>query len=117
MAETTTTGNIPSLSRNWCPIIAATRRIRSPLPTDVPPNFKTCTLRSIRILPYWEMQRTKPSASPNILHRCRFAHLERRGLQRLVQIIDQVVHGLQSDRKADEIGRHARLFLLFGRQL
>src|SRR5207342_804755 len=117
IAETTITGTTPSPSRTWCPIMLATRLIRSPLPTDVPPNFKTCTLRSIRILPGWKMQRAKPSASSNMLCRYRFAGFERRGFQRLVQIIDQVVNGLQADGEADEIGRHACLLLLFGCQL
>ena len=64
-----------------------------------------------------KMQKASPSAPSNMLCRYRFAGFERRGLQRLVQIIDQVVNALQADREADEIGRHACLLLLLGRQL
>src|SRR5258707_11189437 len=43
MAETTMTGKASTGSLNVWATIWATRRIRSPLPTEVPPNFKTCT--------------------------------------------------------------------------
>src|SRR5260370_10339057 len=42
MAETTTTGKVSAGSGYVREIICATRRIRSPLPTEVPPNFNTC---------------------------------------------------------------------------
>src|SRR5579859_5155637 len=103
----------------------ATRRMRSPLPTEVPPNFKTCTLRSIVLLPvaispssYSSPSSCKggggadvgrgplrsPSSSPitarvptkTSLHPCRLAGFQRSSFQCLVKIIDQVVHGFQT---------------------
>src|ERR1700736_713212 len=48
MAETTTIGKGSAESLSVCAMIFATRRIRSPLPTEVPPNFRTCTCDCIR---------------------------------------------------------------------
>src|SRR5947208_16257817 len=48
MAETTTIGKASAESLSVCAMIFATRRIRSPLPTEVPPNFRTCTCDCIR---------------------------------------------------------------------
>ena len=63
------------------------------------------------------MQKASSSAPSTLLCRYRFAGFERRGFQRLVKIIDQVVNALQAHRETDEVGRGARLLLLLGRQL
>src|SRR5689334_18818890 len=72
---------------------------KGPHPTSTPPASLQPVAKS--------QQKTK-----SCLCRRRFARLERGGLQRLVKIIDQIIHSLQSHREADEIGRHPRLFLL-----
>src|SRR6266702_6333020 len=50
IAETITTGKSSPVSCTLWVMIFATRRIRSPLPTEVPPNLMICILVSIRKL-------------------------------------------------------------------
>jgi hypothetical protein len=83
--------------------------------TDRCPSKFSDLCATLHTIAPWKMQTAKPSASSNVLCRCRFAGFEGRGFQRLVKIIDQVVDALQAHRETDEVGRHARLLLLLGR--
>src|SRR6266436_3549326 len=128
IAETTTMGKASSGSCSLFAMTWATWRIRSPLPTEVPPNFSTLTLLSIGKLQSdgYCLTRRRYSANRTVSypydlyesHRLcigGFAGLRGCRLQGLVQIIDQVINRFQANGKANVIGCDTCLILLFGR--
>src|SRR6266851_1447136 len=121
IAETTTMGKVSPGSVLCRAIICATRRMRSPLPTEVPPNLRTLTLLSMRLLLLrllWRRKRTSTIVTYFLyIYICRFACREGRCPQCLVQVIDQILYRLQAYRQANEVGRDTGLELLVGRQL
>src|SRR6266513_2668891 len=80
MAETTTIGKASAESLSVCAMIFATRRIRSPLPTEVPPNFRTCTCDCIRspINRIESQGDRKVCPNHNTLHKLLFLFIARR---------------------------------------